>query len=89
MKGDDMLKWKRYVDNYTDKEVGRLGRIAMFSVWWNGLVPRTEPKKYQLSCRFPGYKETIGLFLTAEEAKEEAERVLKEWLDLAGLQIKE
>lgn len=73
-----MLTWK--VDEQAYEWIGRLGPFRAFKI-----VPYKDT--FRLVPLLPDTG--VGYYTTMEKAKEEAERVLVWWLNLAGLKVVE
>ena len=82
-----LLKWKTQHGKYVDTELGCLGKICVFKVWYNSVS--REKSNYILSPRLPGFKHDE--YYSDDENKlklELAEQLLSDWLEAAGLVTK-
>ena len=88
-----MLKWIKKKERYATGENGYLGRFICFHYYWNAGSPSKNDKgetfPWVLCCFLPGFKSVLGDYLNEKEAKEKAERSLRNWLKIAGLTKKE
>jgi hypothetical protein len=80
------VNWKPTQREYSNGESCYLGKWVVARVFYDGMSPKDESKKYRIEMLLPGYKAFIGLrFLTTDEAKLQTVRFISNWLDKAGL----
>lgn len=83
-----LLKWHIQKGRFGNKEIGKLGDIELFSIWYDGLISRDDPKRYKRSCDLPGFEYTKHAE-TMKELKDDAETITQCWIDRAGLVVKQ
>lgn len=80
------VNWKPTQREYSNGESCYLGKWIVARVFYDGMSPKEEVKKYKIEMLLPGYKAFIDLrFMTIEEAKRQTVRFISNWLDKAGL----
>lgn len=84
-----MIEWKEDKGLYANGYHGMRGRFQFFYISWDaGSPPRNDDGdtlNWRLDTQLPGLVTHLGHYLTKQEAKDRAERVLKIWLDQAKL----
>lgn len=80
-----MLTWSKDVRPHASGEIGSIGCVACFSVYYCGSAPRGESKRYRISCLLPAVKKELGSYSTIDEAKKTANEIAAAWLKKAGL----
>ena len=88
-KDNEMIKW------IEEGKYGKIGggylkdlKAPLFEVHWamsNKNDTRPSQNKYELFCYLPGFKRSLGNFLTYELAKERSADVLYSWMKKTGL----
>jgi len=83
----DKIKWIETEKGF----IGRLGKYKTFIVFYDSSRPIGDKNKraYKMKCRLPGIKDDLGNFISAEEAKKFAERVIDKWMENVGMKWEE
>ena len=83
-----MLTWTNMPNNAVDRRIlhGRLGAVGICDIYADGLIP-----EYPFALRMYVGLHTVSRssYENLTEAKEEAEKILQNWLNLAGLKVVE
>lgn len=81
-----MIEWKKDEGPYANGENGFLGKAVIFSIHWDAFKQKgSDLPDYRLGCKLPGIKPSLGNY-ELDAAKDKAERVLKHWLSITGLE---
>lgn len=79
-----MITWSKDTRQFHTGLIGGIGRVKIiFSVWWGTTKDTDGP--WRLGCDLPGVKNSLGSFMTEEDAMARAEVVWsnwKKWLNL-------
>ena len=78
---DLALVWKYRPAKYVGSDVGYLGKWGVFSAFYDGLRSRNDPLCIKLKCMLPGITNDVGNFETVDQAKIQAEAILKYWIE--------
>lgn len=73
--------WRYKLLQYGQVLAGYLGKWHCFSISWDVIKPKDDPRKYKLTCMLPGIRTIIDNFLNEEDAKEHAETVKNIWIE--------
>lgn len=80
------LQWRTIKRQYSNKEIGVLGKIKAFEIFWNPCQTHGEcDNKYVLVPLLPGFKQERYYGKDEEFLKLLANQFLDGWLDAAGL----
>lgn len=80
------LEWKQAEGKYETGKNCYLGKWHVGSAFYDGSTSRGNPNKYRATCTLPGIKNTLGHFLTEEEAKQIVIKVVGYWINNTGIQ---
>ena len=75
------LTWKKDPEAERSAEFGYLGKWQCFSVFKDRHLPRSDNRRWGVSCNLPGMPYDMGRFLSPDDAKAEAQNQANLWME--------